>query len=167
MTTEDLISELFSRIDEAMKDIPNHPQASLWPSAIVTLGVLFARKGVGNRAVYRWGSRDWRGLFPALPERTRLFRLFATHRQWTDTFLAPPSVWGVVASYGIALLHPIREGRSAQQLGRNGKSTRRWLVGGQLCLLLNPLGLVVAWACAGATAPDSAFPPGLKPSSRT
>ena len=29
----------------------------------------------------------------------------------------------------------------------------------KLCLLLNPLGLVVAWDCAGATAPDSAFPP--------
>jgi hypothetical protein len=31
--------------------------------------VLFALKGVGNRAFYRWVSRDWRSLFPALPER--------------------------------------------------------------------------------------------------
>lgn len=159
MTTEDFISELFYRIDEAMKDIPKHPQARLWPSEIVTLGMLFALKGVGTRAFYRWVRRDWRGLFPALPDRTRLFRLFATHRAWTDEFLVAPSVLGVVDSYGIELLHPIREGRSAQQIGRKGKSNRRWIVGGKLCVLLNHLGLVVAWDCAGANAPDSAFHP--------
>ena len=125
MTTEDFISELFYRIDEAMKDIPKHALARLWPSEVVTLGVLFALKGVGNRACYRWLSRDWRPLFPALPERTRLFRLFATHHQWTETFLAAPSVLGVVDSYGIELLHPMREGRSAQQIGRKGKSNHR------------------------------------------
>src|SRR3954453_1158848 len=80
MTTEDFISELFYRIDESMKREPKHPQASLWPSEVVTLGVLFALKGVGPRAFYRWVSRDWRSLFPALPKRTRLFRLFAAHR---------------------------------------------------------------------------------------
>lgn len=159
MTTEDFISELFYRVDESMNTVPKHPQASLWPSEMVTLGMLFALKGVGTRAFYRWVSRDWRGLFPALPERTRLFRLLATHRPWTDEFLAAPSVLGVVDSYGIELLHPMREGRSAQQIGRKGKSNRRWIVGGKLCLLLNHLGLVVAWDCAGANAPDSAFPP--------
>ncbi len=159
MTTEDFISALFYRIDESMKAVAKHPQASLWPSEIVTLGLLFALKGVGNRAFYRWVSRDWRGLFPAVPERTRLFRLFATHRLWTDAFLATPSVLGVVDSYGIELLHPMREGRSAQQIGRKGKSNHRWIVGGKLCLLLNHVGLVVAWDCAGANAPDSAFPP--------
>jgi hypothetical protein len=159
MTTEDFISELFYRVDEAMKEIPKHPLANLWPSEVVTLGVLFALKGVGNRAFYRWVSRNWRDLFPTLPERTRLFRLFATHRAWTDEFLVAPSVLGVVDSYGIELLHPIREGRSAQQIGRKGKSNRRWIVGSKLCVLLNHLGLVVAWDCAGANAPDSAFHP--------
>jgi hypothetical protein len=98
MTTEDFISEVFYRVDEAMKAEPKHPQASLWPSEVVTLGVLFALKGVGNRAFYRWGSRDWCGLFPTLPERTRLFRRFASHRAWTDEFLAAPWVLGVVDS---------------------------------------------------------------------
>lgn len=98
MTTEEFISELFYRVDDAMHDIPRHPLASLWPSEVVTLGVLFALKGGGNRAFYRWLSRDWRAVFPALPERTRLFQLFATHRQWTETFLAAPSVLGVVDS---------------------------------------------------------------------
>jgi hypothetical protein len=159
MTTEDFISELFYRVDETRKDVSKHPQACLWPSEIVTLGVLFALKGVGNRAFYRWVSRDWRGLFPALPERTRLVRLFAPHRQWTEEFLAAPSVLGVVDSYGIELLHPLRAGRRAQQIGRKGKSNQRWIVGGKLCRLLNPLGLVVAWDCAGANAPDPAFHP--------
>ena len=157
MTTEDFISELFYRVDEAMTDIPKHPLAHLWPSEIVTVGLLFALKGGGNRAFYRWLIRDWRQLFPALPERTRLFRLLAIHRNWTDEFLAAPSVLGVVDSYGIELLHPRREGRSRKQIGRKGKSNHRGIVGGKLCLLLNQWGLVVAWDCAGANAPDTAF----------
>jgi hypothetical protein len=74
-------------------------------------------------------------------------------------FLVAPAVLGVVDSYGIELLHPIREGRSAQQIGRKGKSHRCWIVGGKLCVLLNHVGLMVAWDCAGANASDSAFHP--------
>jgi hypothetical protein len=158
MTTEDFISELFYRVDEAIKEFPKHPLANLWPSEIVTVGLLFALKGSGNRAFYRWLSRDWRPLFPALPERTRVFRLLATHRTWSEAFLALPSVLGVIDSYGMELLH-LREGRSRKQIGRKGKSNHRWIVGGKLCLLLNHLGLVVAWDCAGANAPDTAFHP--------
>lgn len=40
MTTEDFISELFSRIDDAMKDMPKQPLASLWP---IVFGSFFAR----------------------------------------------------------------------------------------------------------------------------
>jgi hypothetical protein len=64
MTTEDFIIELFCRIDDAMKDIAKHAQSNLYPSEIVTLGVLFALKGVGTRAFYRWLSRDYKALFP-------------------------------------------------------------------------------------------------------
>jgi hypothetical protein len=159
MTGEDFISELFYRVDKRMKERPKHPLANLWPSEIVTLGILFALKESGNRAFYRWLSRDWRPLFPALPERTRLFRLLATHRTWREEFLVMPSVLGVVDSSGSELLHPMREGRSRQQIGRKGKSNHRWMVGGKLCLLLTPRGLVVAWDCAGANAPDTAFHP--------
>ena len=42
MTTQDFISELFYRVDEAMRDIPKHPLGNLWPSEIVTVGILFA-----------------------------------------------------------------------------------------------------------------------------
>jgi hypothetical protein len=98
MTTEDFISALFYRGDEAMKDRSQPPLANLGPSEIVTLGLLFARNGSGNRAVYRWLSRDGRPLFPALPDRTRVCRLLAPPRVWTEEFLAPPSVLGVVDS---------------------------------------------------------------------
>jgi hypothetical protein len=104
MTTEDFIIELFCRIDDAMKDTPKHSQSNLYPSEIVTLGILFALKGVGNRAFYRWITRDYRKLFPKLPERTRLFRLFATHQEWTDRFLVEPSLLSVIDSYRMVLL---------------------------------------------------------------
>ena len=57
MTTIDWITDLFCRIDDRMQSLPKHPQATLWPSEVVTLGVLHALKGVGNRAFYRWLTR--------------------------------------------------------------------------------------------------------------
>ncbi len=157
MTTVDFIIDLFCRVDEQMIAVPKHPQAKLYPSEVVTLAVLFALKGVGPRAFYRWLTRDYRPLFPHLPHRTRLFRLFATHRAWADYFLAQPTVLGVADSYGIELLHPIREGRSRRQIGRKGKSNQRWIVGGKLAYLVNQLGLIVAWDCATANLHDTAF----------
>ena len=147
MTTIDFISALFCQVDDHLVGIPKHPEAHLWPSEVVTLGLLHALKGVGNRAFYRWLTRDYRALFPCLPERTRLFRLFRTHQAWTQVCLAAPTVLGVIDTYGIELIHPMREGRSPQQIGRKGLSNHRWIVGGKLCLLLNQYGLVVAWAC--------------------
>jgi hypothetical protein len=84
MTTIDFITELFCRIDDKMKNVKKHPQALLYPSELVTVGFLQALKGVGNRAFYRWLTRDYLSLFPNLPERTRLFRLFKTHHDWTE-----------------------------------------------------------------------------------
>ncbi|MCI0617453.1 hypothetical protein L0244_31145, partial [bacterium] len=55
------------------QNIPQHSQAMLWPSEVVTLGLLFAIKGVGQRAFNRWISQNHLALFPGLPERTRLF----------------------------------------------------------------------------------------------
>ena len=144
MTIQEFIIELLCRIDDAMREVPKHGQASLYPSEVVTLAFLFAIKGVGNRPFYRWLKRDWHELFPRLPERTRLFRLFQTHQDWTAHFLAEPTVFGVIDTYGIELIHPVREGRSPAQIGRKGYSNRRWIVGGKLCLLLNKFGLVVA-----------------------
>jgi hypothetical protein len=85
--------------------MPTHPAVHLWPSAVVTLGLLHALKGVGTRACYRWLTRDYRALFPRLPERTRLLRLFVTHQDWAQAFLAAPTVLGVIDTYGIELIH--------------------------------------------------------------
>jgi hypothetical protein len=56
---------------------------------------------------------------------------------WCTT-LAAPTVLGGIATYGIALIHPMRAGRSPQQIGRTGLSNNRWMIGGKLCLLLKP-----------------------------
>src|SRR5881409_2793272 len=157
LATVDFIIALFCQVDAHLHDLPKHPHASLWPSEVVTLGLLHALKGVGNRAFYRWLTRDYRALFPLVPERTRLFRLFTTHQDWTQAFLATPTVLGVIDTYGIELIHSIREGRSPQQIGRKGLSNHRWIVGGKLCLLLNQWGLIVGWACATANVADNTF----------
>ena len=94
MTTGDLITALFYEVDEQLRTIPKHPEAHLWPSEVVTVGLLHALKGVGNRPFYRWLTRDYRPLFPRLPERTRLFRLLKTHQDWTQLFMAAPTVLG-------------------------------------------------------------------------
>ncbi len=128
-----------------MRDVKKHSQASLYPSEVATLALLFALKGVGNRAFYRWLIRDYRPLFPNLPTRTRLFRLFNSHRHLTARFMATLSLIGVVDTYGVELIHPRREGRSEQQIGKKGLSNRRWIVGGKLYFVLNHIGLVVDW----------------------
>src|SRR5262249_54235337 len=151
MTTWDLILALFYHVDEQLHDLPTHPEAHLWPREVVTLGLLPALTGVGNRAFYRWSTRDYRALLPRLPERTRLFRLFKTHQDWPRGFLATPTVLGGIGPYGIEFIHPIREGRSPQQIGRKGLSNPRWIGGGKLRLLLNQYGLVVGWDCGAAT----------------
>ena len=159
MTTVDFITELFYRVAveiEQERKIAKHSQAKLYPSEVVTLELLFALKGVGPRAFWRWLVRDYRPLFPELPTRTRLFRLFNSHQHLVEHFLAQPSLLGVIDSYGVELLHPRREGRSEDQIGKKGKSNWRWIVGGKLCFVLNHLGLIVAWDCDTANVYDGA-----------
>ena len=157
MSTVDFITDLFCRVDEQMLDVPKHPQAKLHPSEIVTLALLFALKGVGPRVLYRWLVRDYRPLFPHLPHRTRLFRLFATHHAWADHFLAAPSVLGVADSFGIELRHPWRENRADQQIGGKMLSNHRWIIGAKLVYVVNQWGLVVGWDYASGEVPDNAF----------
>jgi hypothetical protein len=76
MITIDCITALFYHVDEQLHAMPKHPKAQLWPSEVVTLGLLHALKGVGNRAFYRWLTRDYRALFLRLPERTSDLLIF-------------------------------------------------------------------------------------------
>jgi hypothetical protein len=159
MTTPDFIIALFYAVDQEMLDVPKHPEAKLYLSEVVTLALLFAIKGGGTRAFYRWLTRDYLSLFPQVPERTRLARLFKTHTAWTARFLAAPTVLGVADTYGIELIPPMREGRSPAQMGKKGKRNHRWIVGGKLCFILNQWGLICAWDCATANVHDTHFQP--------
>ena len=157
MTTEDFIIELFCPIDDNMKNIRNHTQASLYPSELFTIGVLYAIKGVGTRAFYRWLQNNFIHLFPHLPERTRLFRRLRNNWQWAHKFLANPSMLGIIDTYGIELIHPVRDGRNPKQWASKGISNHRWIVGGKLCLSINHLGQIIGWVWAPANAHDSWF----------
>jgi hypothetical protein len=64
MMTVEFITALFYEVDEQLGAIPKHPEAHLWPSEVVTLGLLHALKGGGNRAFYRWLTRG-----PRSPDR--------------------------------------------------------------------------------------------------
>jgi hypothetical protein len=159
VTTEDFIIELFCWVDDQMGTMAKHPQAKLYPSELVTIGLLFALKGGYFRAFYRWLKRDFDSLFGGLPERTRLQRALFAHQDWCDGFLAQPSFFTVIDSYGIELIHPIREGRSQRQIGKKGKSNWRWIVGMKLCWLINDDGQVVKWAWDTANVHDQVFLP--------
>src|SRR5215467_12540434 len=52
-TTIEFITALFCQVDDQLAGLPKHPEAYLWPSEVVTLGLLHALKGVGNRPFYR------------------------------------------------------------------------------------------------------------------
>ena len=82
-TTIEFITALFCQVDDQLAGLPKHPEARLWPSEVVTVGLLHARTGVGNRAFYRWLTRDYRALFPQLPERTRVWAYFQARLAFT------------------------------------------------------------------------------------
>jgi hypothetical protein len=159
VTTEDIIIHLFCLVDDEMGQVTKHPQAKLYPSELVTIGLLFALKGGYFRAFYRWLKRDNEALFVRLPERTRLQRALRTHQAWCGQLLAEPTFFTVIDTYGIELLHPVREGRSQTPLGKKGKSNRRWIVGIKLCWLVNDKGQVVAWDWNTANTHDQHFRP--------
>ena len=79
------------------------------------------------------------------------------HRAWTEYFLAEPSLLGVADSYGVELIHPRREGRSARPLGDKGVSNWRWIIGAKLGFVLNHVGLFVAWECNLASVSNRDF----------
>jgi hypothetical protein len=96
MTTEEIITSIFIEVDDTLPALKKHSQAKLYPSEVVTIGLLFALKGVSFRAFYRWLKREYVGLFTGLPERTRLQRLLKKHQTWCNYLLAQPSFFTVI-----------------------------------------------------------------------
>jgi len=97
----DCIIALFVYVDDQMKDVACHSQEILNPSELVTIGLLYALKGVGQSAFYRWLFHNYRHLFPRLPDRTRLFRRLAARQDWTDRFLAEDGLRDIADSYAV------------------------------------------------------------------
>jgi hypothetical protein len=157
MSTDEIIIRLFVMVDDQLGQVKKRPDAHLYPSEIVTIGLLFALKGGRYRAFYRWLAANYRYFFPKLPEMSRLHRLLHDYAEFTEDFLVQPSFFTVVDTYGIELIHPRREGRSDQQIGRKGKSNGRWIVGIKLGWFIDNRGFVVNWAWDTADAPDNAF----------
>jgi hypothetical protein len=158
--TQDFVIELFCHVDQALVDLTKRSDALLWPSEIVTLAILFVLKGRSERGFYRWARRDLLAFFPALPERTRLFRLFAAHRDWAERFLADPSVFGIADSLGIELISTRRLGRSTRQIAKKGKCAGKWIAGVKLGIVINSQGQFCAWDVDTANVYDAdAFAP--------
>ena len=112
MPTDEIIIRLFCMVDDQLGHVNKRSDAHLYPSEIVTLGLLFSLKGRRFRAFYRWLSANYRIWFPTLAERSRLQRLLRDHAEDVLPFLADPSFFSVMDTYGIELIHPRREGRS-------------------------------------------------------
>lgn len=157
MPTDDVIIGVFCIIDEELGDVKKHTQAKLHPSEVVTLMILFAAKGGHYRAFYRWILFNYKSLFPNAPHVSRLLRLFRTHAHLCDRFLASLTTLSIIDTYGIELIHPRREGRSATQLGRKGMSNGRWIVGAKWAVLINQRGEIVDWCWGTANEHDNAF----------
>src|SRR5579859_117754 len=163
MTTEDIITHIFCDVDEKLNGTSKAPGERLWPSEVVTIGILFALKGGHFRAFYRWLKRDFACLFgkDGEPFRTTVARQMRAYQHYTDVFLSQPTVLNVVDSYPIELIFPIREGRSKQQYGRKSKDKGRWTVGVKRCWVLNQVGHGCAWIWDPLNRPDQDFLPFL------
>jgi hypothetical protein len=159
MTAVDFTIALFCRVDDVLRDVQKHPSADLYPSEVVTLGMLHVLRGDGSRAFYRWVHKELGDLFPRLPERTRLFRLLVQFEPLCRRFLAQPTLFGVADSYGIELVHPWRERRTQRAVARKGLSNHRWIVGAKLAVVLNDSGQITSFEVAGANVHDTAFHP--------
>jgi hypothetical protein len=159
MTTEDIIVHIFYHVDNALGEVQKVPQAQLYPSEVVTIGILFALKGGHFRAFCRWLKRDYAMLFGGLPDRTTLLRQLRSQSYHTDALLAQASLLNVIDSFPIELLFPLRAGRSKQQIGTKNRDKGRWSIGVKLCWILNSLGYVVGWHCLPMNRPDQDFLP--------
>ncbi len=79
MYTEEFIIALFIKVDDAMGDVPKHPQAALYPSELVTLALLYALRG-GADDDLRHESPDCGGARGHPRSRTTLRQRWATRR---------------------------------------------------------------------------------------
>lgn len=155
---DDIILHLFCAVADFLREEDfKHPQAKLYLSEIILVGVLFALKGTSFRRFYKWLLK--RRLFAELPERSRLQRLTIGKSKYCNQFLSSPTFFNILDSFGIEVIHPIREGRSGQSksVSKKGVSNHRWIVGRKLAVTINQQLQVVKLSDDTANVSDTIF----------
>ncbi len=135
---DDIILTIYCAIADMLKDKDKkHSQGKLYQSEVMLCGVLFVLTGKPFRRFYHWLIK--RGVFVVLPERSRLQRLVIHHAPSCNAFLGSETFFTVLDSFGVEIIHPMREGRSRQSrtICGKGKSNHRWIVGRKIAVTLN------------------------------
>ena len=114
MTTVDLITALFYEVDEQLRAIPKHPEAHLWPSEVVTFGLLHALKGGSEPCVLSVVDARLSAVVSPCPGADTSLSPLHDASGLEPDLLGGPDGARVIDTYGIELIHPMREGRSPQ-----------------------------------------------------
>lgn len=158
LQTYDIMIAIFLKVADTLEELDyKHPLGTLWLSEITTIGILWVLSGKPFRSFYQWLEREH--YFPRLPERTRLMRLIAHNHQHCNEFLAQQTLFEALDSFGIELIHPIREGRSKQseQVSGKGKSNHRWIIGRKICVSFNGKLRITNYADTTVNMSDNTF----------
>lgn len=149
---------LFCLIDECTEELTQHGNASLHPSEIVTLALLKRMSGKAYRRFLVWLRGT--GLFPRLPDYSRLCRLFHQYKEVIDVFSRQlgslSSAGAVLDSIHCEVIHPIREKRKTKWVGKN-KSKGRWVVGMKVVAVVTPQGDILDWTLDTSNVHDKHF----------
>jgi hypothetical protein len=92
MTTEDIFIRIFCAVDDQAGGVSEVPQAKLYPSEVVTIGVCSRSKADTFGLFYRWLKRDYDALFGGLPDRAAVSRNLLKCQHLCDLLLELPSV---------------------------------------------------------------------------
>ena len=155
---DDIILTLWYGIEKCLSSKDSkHYQAKLSLSETILCGVLFVLLGRSFRRYYRWLVK--RELFLTLPERSRLHRLVNQYSFLCEEFLGSKTFYGILDSFGIEVIHPIREGRSEESkaVSGKGKSNHRWIVGRKVAVTINQNYEIVTMSDDKANVCDNRF----------
>lgn len=142
------------------------PAASLCPSEVVTLALFGQWQHFPSEAAYhRWAAKHLRPLFPGLPSRPQLNRLFRSWRDATTAFalhlgraLAADGdrAYEVVDGTGVRVRNAKRRGAGwLAGLADIGKCTRLgWYEGVRRLLSVTPRGAITGWGVGPASTND-------------
>lgn len=158
LQTYDILITIFLQVAMRLAHIDRkHSQGKLWVSEIVTIGILWVLSGKSFRKFYRWLKRE--RYFPDLPERSRMTRLLAVHKDVCNEFLDTPTFFNTLDSFGVEVIHPIRESRSeeSKRVSKKGKSNHRWIVGRKICISFNGKLRITGYADDTDNVPDNTF----------